>query len=99
MHNAGLSRAWGDGAGNNKPHIIEDISFFEGNIDCKCGTIVYRAVGLTLEDAWDIHRGRADLVADRALTPSAEARASDAEVSDFLTLISDYPDLEFEAAA
>lgn len=98
MHNPGLRRAWGDGADDQRAHVIEDISFSLNVLKCRCTTEVYAATGLTLEDAWDIHRGSAEAVADRVFNdPRYTPRANDEEVSAFLDLVSD-PTYEFEAA-
>lgn len=88
MSNPTLSgRTWGDGADRKAEHIIDDISYEKGSIACSCGSFVGIRLGLTLEDAWDTHRGKPELVLDRALTPSHEAQASNDEVSAFLELV------------
>ena len=77
-------RTWGDGATSTAPHVIEDISFAERWVVCRCGAVVGDD-GVALEDAWDTHRGRSDLVIARATTPySPHDLANDADVADFL---------------
>ncbi len=89
-------RAWGDGATRAKEHIIEDISFEGGWINCLCGETVTETSVLTLEDVWDAHRGRADLVAARAVSVERMGEAaSDDEVAAFLVRASN-PAYEFE---
>lgn len=88
-------REWGDGYGRTSEHVIEDISFEGGWTLCACGERVWATDTLTTEDAWDMHRGRGDLVVTRALNPDHEPQASNAEVHEFLELVRN-PDFEFE---
>lgn len=87
-------RAWGDGHGRQADHLINDISFRDGWVACTCEEYVYRTDALSLEDAWDTHRGRADLVLARALDPERQPQASNGEVSEFLDLVRN-PEFEF----
>lgn len=84
-------RTWGDGATRKKAHLIKDISLSGRWIECTCGQRVFAPehVVLTLEDVWDLHRERPDIVSDRAVAPEAPGeRANDDEVVDFLTSLS-----------
>lgn len=88
MSNPSLSgRSWGDGGGRQSTHIIDDISLALGSIACSCKVYVSRTITLSLEDAWDIHRGRPELVTERALNLEHNPQASNAEVADFLELV------------
>lgn len=93
-HESATGRAWGDGGGRLNIHVIEDISFEQGFVRCECGTTVLRTDTLSTEDVWDMHRGRPDLVTERALNRDHNPQASASEVSDFLELVSD-PSYEF----
>lgn len=85
-----VHRTWGDGATSQREHWHEDLSFGEGWVQCGCTVIVHSTDRLSLEDAWDIHRGKRQLVEDRQLQAS-EPRdlADDDEVHSFLTRVSD----------
>ncbi len=78
----GLLRTWGDGADDRRIHVIEDISFGDTPyVYCRCGETIV-AGALTLEQAWDLHRGLTRQYALRNGTP-----ASDEEVEDFLARV------------
>lgn len=79
-------RRWGDGGGDSRGHVIRDLSLADGYVLCTCGESMF-VLG-SIEDAWDSHRGRPDLVVERALNPVApEALADDTEVEAFLTAV------------
>jgi hypothetical protein len=75
---AGRGRSWGDGGGDSRAHVIEDISYSQGYLVCRCGV---RATG-NLEVEWDAHRGLST-TGDRQRR-RAYSRATDAEVRVFL---------------
>lgn len=87
-------RSWGDGAGRSSDHLIEDISFADGYVRCACGDAVWRTDTLTTEDVWDMHRGKPELVTERALRRDHDGQASTSEVEDFLELVRN-PEYEF----
>lgn len=75
------NREWGDGANRRSPHVIERASFAQERIGCRCGTMVLRGGHLSLEIAWDLHRG---MRIDRPTVHHAQALATDSEVAEFL---------------
>jgi hypothetical protein len=84
----GVGREWGDGATSQAEHVISDLSFEGGWATCICSGVVSAVDNvLTLEDAWDVHRGRPDLVFDRRLNAYYPDLATDEEVSDFLSQV------------
>jgi hypothetical protein len=88
-------RRWADGATSTRPHVIGDVDFRAGFIACVCGQEVRADSDLTLEDAWDTHRGRPELVAERVLEPvNPDALASDSDVDAFLRAVRN-PHYEF----
>lgn len=96
MRPSATGRSWGDGHGTTRAHTIVDISLTEQWVRCSCEARVERTAHLTLEDAWDVHRGKPGLVTDRALRPyDPDALATDEEVGVFLDLTRD-PDFVFE---
>lgn len=80
-------RSWGDGEGKTRAHTIEDISFSEGWVTCEDGAFITRGDYLSLEDAWDAHRGID--VSMRTVRRAYVEQADDAEVHDFLQALSD----------
>lgn len=95
MSNPSLSgRSWGDGGGRQSIHIIEDISFEQGMVRCACSAVMFRTDTLSTEDVWDMHRGRPDLVTERAMLREHSPQASTSEVIDFLELVRN-PTYEF----
>jgi hypothetical protein len=91
-----VSREWGDGADDIRKHIVVRIRNRPGErwVACRCGTMVI-AGSLSLEDAWDTHRGQGVLVAQRLLRqPVATPWADDEEVHQFLERAAD-PAYEF----
>jgi hypothetical protein len=76
----GLARAWGDGVGDARPHVIENMEWSNGLIECRCGGIVTTSEFVRLDAAWANHRGI------NTTGPSVEETrlASDSEVNDFL---------------
>lgn len=84
------SRNWGDGVGDSRPHVIGDISFSADTPYAYCvvdGELVVVGDQLTLEDAWDMHRGLA--VGQRAVRRAYGPQADDAEVREFLHRVED----------
>jgi len=78
------NRTWGDGGGDKREHVVGDLSYEGQWITCRADGAVPFA-GRTLEDAWDVHRGRADLVEARILGPATGLdEATDDEVQGFL---------------
>lgn len=91
-------RSWGDGVGDSRPHVIEDLSFFGGWVECRCGSRVETTFGTTaLESLWDIHRGLdPQKVAERYLMRHDVATATDDEVGSFLAQAAN-PGYSYEA--
>lgn len=54
---SGLTRAWGDGGGDTRSHVVEDISFTLGFITCRCGRRLVGADPSELGLAWQRHGG------------------------------------------
>lgn len=79
------ARSWGDGATDRRPHVIVDISYAEGRVECRDGTVITVEEGHSLERAWDAHRG-VTTVHQRVVDSTL---ASDSEVSEFLARIAD----------
>lgn len=79
------ARTWGDGATSKRRHVIYDVSFADGYVECSCGTDVTDEGFVSLVAAWDVHRGvvpNALILAERA-----SELASDDDVSTFLAAI------------
>jgi len=76
------SRTWGDGVGDVRPHVVQDINLEPDtehwSLCGPCDAIVYIGDFLTMERAWQDHRGMV------YITPRAVALATDAEVEEFL---------------
>jgi hypothetical protein len=79
-------RFWGDGAHGNTPHVVEEISFSDGWFLCRCGMKV-TPFALTLEQAWDQHRG---IAVQAPSVHQAEHLATDQEVHEFLSAIDEW---------
>jgi hypothetical protein len=80
-------RAWADGIGDSRVHVIEDISFSKCWVLCRCGSTFGGFTTSALEDEWDIHRGLVpQQVAQRRLGKSLSDLATDDEVEAFLVL-------------
>lgn len=71
---------WGDGHADQRPHVIEHIDIGSGAIGCRCGTWVMQGEHLSLEVAWEIHRGHKDF---RPSVYQAAELATDREVEQF----------------
>lgn len=77
-------RTWGDGAHDERAHLIGDVSYVAGAIACvPCGVIVEQGRFLSLERAWSEHRGLA------YHAPRYDALATDSEVVEFLRRVED----------
>jgi hypothetical protein len=66
------SRKWGDGGNDQRVHVIEDISYEDDFIACRCGA---RLTGIADGDAWTEHGGRvfrADYLEGRESLPEEE---------------------------
>lgn len=84
-----LTRAWGDGAGDTRTHVVEDISWAQLYIECRCGRRLTATSSATLEARWNIHRGK-DPVAEANKAADAQLpRATDDEVAEFLAAVAD----------
>lgn len=82
----------GSGRGDKRPHVIGDIDMHSPREEqfstcVPCGVTVTVGDHLSLADAWAYHRGR-----EVRVTVSRVARASDAEVTEFLSTVDQYLD-------
>ena len=48
------TRTWGDGATDKRVHVIEDISYAQDFILCRCGV---RLTNIQTDATWKAHRG------------------------------------------
>lgn len=55
-----VERVWGDGVGDKRDHVIEDIAYTGAPtfIQCRCGTRVEAPTPATLAGVWVAHGGR-----------------------------------------
>ena len=55
----GLNRAWGDGGGDKRVHVIEDVWYKSGDpwLRCRCGVNLIAHTNRELADAWVAHGG------------------------------------------
>lgn len=65
-------REWGDGATDRRTHVIEDISYSDDTILCRCGTVIH---GIGDGSGWVDHGGSVLRMAD-AEERGAEPRQS-----------------------
>lgn len=61
-------RSWGDGRGDRRPHVIEDISYSVSPnfIVCRCGTRMEADTSEELASSWTSHGGRQLRTSDMA---------------------------------
>lgn len=90
----GAHREWADGVGDKREHVVVDVSFARGFIECADGWYADGLPGARgIEREWDIHRGVGEAVAGRvwdAAYGADEAElATDEDVSAFLRRVSD----------
>lgn len=79
-------RTWGDGATDQREHVIVDISWRPPRfITCRCGHSVEAMSNDTLEDLWSLHLGLSpeEVAADRLANFAVDLATSE-EVSAFI---------------
>ncbi len=83
-HDVAEFRTWGDGATDNRAHVILDLSYAEGWLACQpCDALVLQGEYLTLDRAWTAHRGL------QYRLPQYGELAQDDEVADFLRRVAE----------